>query len=602
MSSPPDIDPYAVLGVQKDATLPEIKTAHRKLVLKCHPDKIKDESLRSKAQDEFQKVQQAYELLSDDTRRTKYDQKVRLAELKREMMARGGGPYSSARASGSAREYRDGRIYEERTPAEPFEEEIHFTEAPRTTSRKYEEYGKRRSAKPAEEKKKTTKSVPVNNARPAKDTTARDSAKATHSNRAKYRTKERRREVYEKNYERVYGDSDDDGASDSSASSVYVRVKRPSGRSRESSSRNPKPAEPARRSSPRYQEEVKPAESARRSSPRYDEEDYAEWESKHKTAHEYILRSKGRAPVETDARHRSSRSPLRHRDHESAEPESSSSRRSGRSARSCKETMRGTSHQGSYEHLEPQARSYEQKVPSMPTAATSPGIKASSSSRPSLYSSRSATTHSHPRLKREGTSRSDQLHNMVYPDAPPRASKLRGGDRYDSGYSSPGTPEMPAGDSPSKTSTRYKIVTEPETVVVEPSMQSPPHPSPRRTRTYSPPRQERPTRPTVKPVRSSTSYSYKPDGLNRFESVRESVRPTPSRQSSSRPLFGEVDQGARKDKDVKYAREVGPEHGKYSTRDTRDTREPRDSRDAYPRHHYDDYRNPPMGRRQSTYA
>lgn len=595
MSSAPDIDPYAVLGVQKDATLPEIKTAHRKLVLKCHPDKIKDESLRSKAQDEFQKVQQAYELLSDDTRRTKHDQKVRLAELKREMMARGGMPYSSPRASSSAREYRDGRIYEERTPAEPFEEEIHFTEAPRTTSRKYEEYGKRRSAKPAEEKKKTTKSVPVNNVRAAKDTAARDSAKATHSNRAKYRTKERRREVYEKNYERAYGDSDDDGASDSSASSVYVRVKRPSARSRESSSRNPKPAEPARRSSPRYQEEAKPTESARRSSPRYKDEDYAEWESKHQTAHEYILRSKGRAPLETDARHRSSRSPLRHRDYESAEPESSSSRRSGRSARSSKETVRGASNQGSYEHLEPQPRSYEQKVPSMPTAATSPGIKTSSSSRPPLYPSRSATTHSHPRLKREGTSRSEQvLLGMVYPDGPPRASKLRGGDRYDSGYSSPGTPEMPAGDSPSKTSsTRYKIVTDPETVVVEPSMQSPPHPSPRRTRTYSPPRQERPVRPSAKPVRSSTSYSFKPDASNRFESVR----PSPSRQSSSRPLYGEVEQGVRaKDKDMKYAREIGPEHTKYSTRDARDPR------DAYPRHHYDDYRNPPMGRRQSTYA
>lgn len=576
MSSAPDIDPYAVLGVQKDATLPEIKTAHRKLVLKCHPDKIKDESLRSKAQDQFQKVQQAYELLSDDARRTKYDQKVRIAELKREMMARGGA-YSSPRPSNSAREYRDGRVYEERTPAEPFDEEILFSEEPRTTSRKYEEYRTRRPAKPAEEKKKP-KSVPVSNVRTAKDT-ARDSAKATHSNRAKYRTKERRREVYEKNYDRAYGDSDDDGASDSSASSVYVRVKRPSEsrRSREPSSRNPKPTE-----------------SARRSSPRYEADEYAEWESKHKTAHDYILRSKGRTPVEPETRHRSSRSPLRHRDYESAEPESSSSRRSGRSARSSKETVRESSRQGSYEHLEPQARSYEQKVPSMPTAATSPGVKASSASRPSLYPSRSATTHSHPRLKREGTSRSEQvLRGMVGPDGPPRASKLRNGDRYDSGYSSPGTPEMPAGETPSKSSsTRYKIVTEPNTVVVEPGMPSSPHPSPRRARTYSPPPQERSSRPAPKPVRSSTTYSYKPDAANRFESTR----PTTSRQSSSR-LFGEADYGVRgKDKDAKYAREVGPEHVKYSTRDTRDPR------DAYSRHHYDDYRNPPMGRRQSTYA
>ncbi|KAA8644728.1 hypothetical protein EYZ11_009675 [Aspergillus tanneri] len=575
MSSAPDIDPYAVLGVQKDATLQEIRTAHRKLVLKCHPDKIKDESQRSKAQDEFQKVQQAYELLSDETRRIKHDQKVRLAELRREMMARGGMPRTGGP---SAREYRDGRIYEERTPADTFDEDIPFVEEPRTMSRKYEEFGKRQRPKGTEDKKKT-KSVPVST-RAAKET-ARDSAKATHSNRAKYRTKERRREAYEK-YEQTYGESDDDGASDSSTSSIYVRVKRPSEsrRARESSSRKPKPADSPRRANPL----------------RYEEEDYADEWNKHdklqSTARDYILRSRGTAPVEIDGRHRSSRSPLRHREYESAEPESSASRRSGRSARSSKETVRGTSRHGSYEHLEPQARSYEHKVPSMPTAATSPGIKGSSAARPSLYPSRSATTHSHSRSKRD-SSRSDQvLLGMVYPDGPPRASKLRSTDRYDSGYSSPGTPEMTPGESPSKpSSTRYKIVTEPDTVVVEPSMLSPPHPSPRRTRTYSPPRQERPSRPAPKQVRSSAAYPYAPDpSSTRYEATR----PSNSRQSSSRTLFNEVEYSTRvKDKDVKYAREIGPEHVIYTTRDTRD---------AYPRSHYDDYRNPLMGRRQSAYA
>ena len=128
MSAPPDINPYIVLGIQKDATLPEIKSAHRKLILKCHPDKIQDESQRNKAQDQFQQVQTAYELLSDPARRIKYDQKARLTELRREKMERGDStPYSSPRASSSNNwECRDGRIYEERTPANEnfFEEEI----------------------------------------------------------------------------------------------------------------------------------------------------------------------------------------------------------------------------------------------------------------------------------------------------------------------------------------------------------------------------------------------------------------------------------------------------------------------------------------------
>ncbi|XMA08091.1 hypothetical protein WAI453_000882 [Rhynchosporium graminicola] len=78
-------DPYKLLGVTKDAKLPEIRSAHRKLVLKCHPDKVQDAALKAIKQDEFQKVQQAYELLSDDSRRLQYDEQVKLFELRKEM-------------------------------------------------------------------------------------------------------------------------------------------------------------------------------------------------------------------------------------------------------------------------------------------------------------------------------------------------------------------------------------------------------------------------------------------------------------------------------------------------------------------------------------
>lgn len=83
--SPLTPDPYKILGVPKDAQIGEIRSAHRKLVLKCHPDKVQDPELKALKQDEFQQVQQAYEILSDEKERSRYDDTVQLAELRRQM-------------------------------------------------------------------------------------------------------------------------------------------------------------------------------------------------------------------------------------------------------------------------------------------------------------------------------------------------------------------------------------------------------------------------------------------------------------------------------------------------------------------------------------
>src|SRR5579871_467998 len=91
MSSPPQQDPYQALGITKDADISAVKSAYKKLVLKCHPDKFQDAAVKVVKQDEFQRVQQAYELLSDDTRRAQYDDQMKLYELRREM-GRGGPP------------------------------------------------------------------------------------------------------------------------------------------------------------------------------------------------------------------------------------------------------------------------------------------------------------------------------------------------------------------------------------------------------------------------------------------------------------------------------------------------------------------------------
>ena len=73
-------DPWKALGLERSADKSDVRTAYKKLVLKCHPDKVQDPTLKALKANEFQKVQQAYELLNDDAEKAKYEQKLRLAE------------------------------------------------------------------------------------------------------------------------------------------------------------------------------------------------------------------------------------------------------------------------------------------------------------------------------------------------------------------------------------------------------------------------------------------------------------------------------------------------------------------------------------------
>ncbi|MDX1540512.1 MAG: DnaJ domain-containing protein, partial [Geminicoccaceae bacterium] len=63
-------DPYEVLGVARDASADEIKRRYRQLAKELHPDLNPD---RPDVGERFKKVTAAYDLLSDEEKRTRYD-------------------------------------------------------------------------------------------------------------------------------------------------------------------------------------------------------------------------------------------------------------------------------------------------------------------------------------------------------------------------------------------------------------------------------------------------------------------------------------------------------------------------------------------------
>ncbi|KAM1679277.1 hypothetical protein TB2_039153 [Malus domestica] len=65
---------YEVLGLPRDSSADEIRSAYRKLALQCHPDKLVQSGLsQSEATAQFQELAHAYEVLSDPKERAWYD-------------------------------------------------------------------------------------------------------------------------------------------------------------------------------------------------------------------------------------------------------------------------------------------------------------------------------------------------------------------------------------------------------------------------------------------------------------------------------------------------------------------------------------------------
>ncbi|XP_049291523.1 protein tumorous imaginal discs, mitochondrial isoform X1 [Anopheles funestus] len=87
-------DYYNTLGVTKNASPKEIKKAYYKLAKKYHPDTNKDDPNAGK---KFQEVSEAYEILSDETKRREYDT---FGQTSEQMGRSGNGPGSNAGPQG----------------------------------------------------------------------------------------------------------------------------------------------------------------------------------------------------------------------------------------------------------------------------------------------------------------------------------------------------------------------------------------------------------------------------------------------------------------------------------------------------------------------
>lgn len=534
----PANDPYEVLGIPSTAQAAQIRTAYKKLALKFHPDKIQDEALREKGTAEFQKIQEAYELISDENKRAKYDQAKRAAAAARERMAAARGPPGSTKSRENCvfeditpRGYSTASKYESRPPPPPppptssksrraprdpspvsvdrnprpsrYSDDDSSYEEYRSSSRKHSGYDRRhhhsrtRDRDPYERKTSGSSSSKEyarrEAARYAKERAkeARESTRSSRASNAKYRDKERRRDTSEKHSRTAYAatveDYTDESSSESGSESEYSEHEytRP------------------------FREHVRPTEKARYQSASYP----SSWESPKMAADiegacEY-MRSKagmqkaaeGKPNVvyvtplgsrrEKDTARRSSARPRM--------PERERERERDRERERERDRDRERERERDRERERERDRDRDHVFDAPPRFHTSYSIP----TRGSHSKSSSTSSRAPPPLRRAGTVPAAFDTSHVEPIVPRSVKKK--GTLFDSGYSSPASspPIVPSGDFVRPNTRQPKIITPTTGGSGSTSSSSSSH---RRTQSTSPLHRDPVTiQPTSAPPRSSRS-------------------------------------------------------------------------------------------------
>lgn len=462
MESPLPPNPYKTLNIAKDATLATIKTAHRKLVLTCHPDKFLDEAVKQQKSEQFHEVQQAYEILSDETKRQRYDERVKLAELRAEVMMEKGGSRIASESVSRSRpmpkyDVREDRIYEERVPNRSYEDD--------PFSAKFQEYGSsskkydvrypmpasRRSSGRAPDESRKSREPDEDRDWERYDRQAKKDAsrKANHGNKKKS-DKDKRK----------------DREAKFSSKSAYVEDETDSDvTERYSTSRHD--AVPKRRHDDvrRRDREDLP----RRSSRRDDSDTMDDVEYKTTSAKDYMEKSRRGASVEVEPRRPASG--VRHvSTFDIRQPAASSStiipsdtvrRSSGRAreGRISSPARLSTKDRRMTEIVDPPS---SDRRPAFSGGSSDPrGLKNLINSikrEPSRASTEKPIIETRqPFLRRAETMPSQQSNTRRAENMPLKSSRPKNTETNDSGYSSSGTPELYQGQSPQLRTTSYKI-------------------------------------------------------------------------------------------------------------------------------------------------
>ena len=313
MDDPLPQSPYKTLSVPKDATLATIRSAHRKLVLSCHPDKVQDESAKKQKAEQFHQVQQAYEILSDENRRQRYDEKVKLAELRAEM-AEERGPFPSRRSydyasprNGSTPKFemRGNTMYETMEPTgsrydEPDVFAASYADNRSSTSRKYPEdrYTTSSTRKTSgsgrmqEERKKSRAYEEEEDERKRRERREREAERAAEAmyrdQRTRRRDKDRRKDVESKSRGKFESFVEDDVSDSEVEEHYHSKSKRDSPPKKRSGDEGKKRSGDERR---------KDRDDSRRSTKPEAKDPYNELEWKESQARDHINRS--RDAVET---------------------------------------------------------------------------------------------------------------------------------------------------------------------------------------------------------------------------------------------------------------------------------------------------------------